>query len=89
MRIRKLCREKERLIKKTIKMNEREDYANWVPAAMMRTLWIADSALCAVTLLRFLMLKTKIPGIIGLIVTAAGLCMTFICKDAGLIYGVR
>ena len=30
---------------KTIKMNKQADYGNWVPAAMMKTLWVADAAL--------------------------------------------
>lgn len=59
-----------------MKMSNNANYGNWVPAAMMKTLWMATLALCAVTVLLFLCLNTPVPGIIGLIVSAAALCMT-------------
>ena len=59
-----------------IKMSREADYGNWVPAAMMKTLWSATAAMCVVTLLLFILLNNKVPGIIMLIVTVAALCMT-------------
>ena len=61
---------------KTLKMNSRADYGNWVPAAMMKTLWMATAALCIITILLFVFLKTPIPGIIAAIAAFLGLCMT-------------
>ena len=59
-----------------IKMSREADYGNWVPAAMMKTLWSATAAMCVVTLLLCILLNNKVPGIIMLIVTVAALCMT-------------
>ena len=30
---------------KTLQMNQKADYGNWVPAAMMKTLWTATAAI--------------------------------------------
>ena len=62
--------------KTSVQMSEKADYGNWVPAAMMKTLWCASAALGVGTLLLFLLFNSKIPGIILLIVTIMALCMT-------------
>ena len=59
-----------------MKMSSNANYGNWVPAAMMKMLWTATAVLCAVTVLLFLLVKSPVPGVIGLIITAAALCMT-------------
>ena len=61
---------------KTLQMNRKADYGNWVPAAMMKTLWIATAAIALVTVLLFALIKSSVPGIIGTLVTLAALCMT-------------
>ena len=33
---------------KTLQMNQKADYGNWVPAAMMKTLWMATAAIAIV-----------------------------------------
>ena len=57
-------------------MNEKADYGNWVPAAMMKTLWTATAAIALADVLLFVLLKSPVPGIIGAVVTLAALCMT-------------
>lgn len=59
-----------------IKMNEKADYGNWVPMAMMKMMWGTSIGLCVVTIALFALLNTKIPGVIALLVTLASLCMT-------------
>ena len=59
-----------------IKMNEKADYGNWVPMAMMKMMWGTSIGLCVVTIALFALLHTKIPGVIALLVTLASLCMT-------------
>lgn len=61
---------------KTLRMNEKADYGNWVPVAMMKTLWTATAAIALADVLLFVLLKSPIPGIIGAVVTLAALCMT-------------
>ena len=60
-----------------MKMSKEANYGNWVPAAMMKKLWIASSAFCVVTILLFLLVKNKVAGVVGLIVTIVAFCMTF------------
>ena len=43
--------------KTSVQMSEKADYGNWVPAAMMKTLWCASAALGVGTLLLFLLFK--------------------------------
>ena len=77
---------------KTLQMNRKADYGNWVPAAMMITLWTATAAIALVTVLMFVLIKSPVPGVIGIekqpfvpgFVTAP-----WMIKDAGLIYGIR
>ena len=57
-----------------MEMSKKADYGNWVPAAMMKMLWIAAGVLCAVTVLLFAQVKSPIPGIIALVLAAAVLC---------------
>ena len=59
-----------------MKMSKEANYGNWVPAAMMKKLWIASSAFCVVTILLFLLVKNKVAGVVGLIVTIVAFCMT-------------
>jgi len=59
-----------------MKMSKNADYGNWVPAAMMKMLWSATAVLTVVTALLLILLKTKIPGIILLVITLMALCMT-------------
>ena len=61
---------------KTLQMNREADYGNWVPAAMMKTLWTATAVMAFVTVLLFVLIKSPVPGIIGAVVTLAALCMT-------------
>lgn len=72
-----------------MKMSSKADYGNWVPAAMMKALWIADAALCAITLMLFLCLKSPLPGIIGSIVTVAALCMTLYMQRCRRLFDFR
>ena len=60
----------------TLQMNRKADYGNWVPAAMMKTLWAATAAIALVTVLMFVLIKSPVPGVIGIVVTLAALCMT-------------
>ena len=58
---------------KTLQMNQKADYGNWVPAAMMKTLWTATAAIAIVTVLMFVLIKSPVPGVIGIVVTLAAL----------------
>ena len=65
-------------------MNKNADYGNWVPAAMMGMLWGMTAGFAAITAVLLIFLKTKIPGIICVVITAAVLCMTVymqICRN--------
>ena len=65
-------------------MNKNADYGNWVPAAMMGMLWGMTAGFAAITAVLLIFLKTKIPGIICIVITAAVLCMTVymqICRN--------
>jgi len=57
-----------------MKMSGEADYGNWVPKALMRSLWTVAAALCAVTVLLFIIIKTPAAGIIGAAVTLAVFC---------------
>lgn len=57
-------------------MNKNADYGNWVPAAMMGMLWGMTAGFAVITAVLLIFLKTKIPGIICIVITAAALCMT-------------
>lgn len=46
----------------TIKMNDKADYGNWVPMAMMKMMWGTSIGLCILTIALFALLNTKIPG---------------------------
>ena len=61
---------------KTLQMNREADYGNWVPAAMMKTLWTATATIALITVLLFVLIKSPVPGVIGAVVTLAALCMT-------------
>ena len=65
---------------KTLQMNQKADYGNWVPAAMMKTLWTATAAIAIVTVLMFVLIKSPVPGIIGIVVTLAALLPSRICS---------
>ena len=43
-------------------MNEKADYGNWVPAAMMKTLWTATAAIALADVLLFVLLKYRYRG---------------------------
>ena len=60
----------------TLQMNRKADYGNWVPAAMIKTLWAATAAISLVSVLMFVLIKSPVPGFIGIVVTLAALCMT-------------
>ena len=65
-------------------MNKNADYGNWVPAAMMGMLWGMTAGFAVITAVLLIFLKTKIPGIICIVITAAVLCMTVymqICRN--------
>ena len=57
---------------KTLQMNQKADYGNWVPAAMMKTLWTATAAIAIVTVLMFVLIKSPVPGVIGIVVRKGG-----------------
>ena len=57
-------------------MSDHADYGNWVPAAMMKTLWSATAALYVTAVLLLLLVKTPVPGMIAAIAALAALCMT-------------
>lgn len=59
-----------------MKMSKEADYGNWVPTAMMKILWCATTVLIVATVLLLALLKTKIPGIVLLVITLMALCMT-------------
>ncbi len=59
-----------------MKMSKDANYGNWVPAALMKTLWTVTAVLCVATLLLFVLFKTPVPGIIGAVVVLVALCFT-------------
>ena len=59
-----------------MKMSKEADYGNWVPTAMMKILWCATTVPIVATVLLLALLKTKIPGIVLLVITLMALCMT-------------
>ena len=73
-----------------MKMSKDANYGNWVPAAMMKTLWGATAVLCSVTVALLILCRRQIwlsavPGIIGIVLTAAALCFTLYmqkCRNA-------
>ena len=72
-----------------MKMSENANYGNWVSAAMMKMLWTATAVLCAITVLLFVVMNVPIPGVIGLIVTAAALCMTLYMQRCRKLFDFR
>ncbi len=67
-----------------MEMNRKADYGNWVPLAMIRMQWIATCVIAVITVVLFIFLKTKIPGIIGTVIFLAALAMTVymqICRN--------
>ena len=59
-----------------IQMSKEADYGNWVPEALMKMLWGTICGLGVLTVLLFLLVKTKIPADVLTIVTIAALGMT-------------
>ena len=74
---------------KTLQMNRKADYGNWVPAAMMKTLWTATAAIAIVTVLMFVLIKSPVPGVIGTVVTLAALCMTLYMQRCRKLFDFR
>jgi len=74
---------------KTLQMNQKADYGNWVPAAMMKTLWTATAAIAIVTVLMFVLIKSPVPGVIGTVVTLAALCMTLYMQRCRKLFDFR
>ena len=74
---------------KTIQMSPKADYGNWVPAAMMRTLWIATAGIAFVDILLFVLIKTPVPGIILAIALLAALCMTIYMQRCRQLFDFR
>lgn len=58
-------------------MSKEANYGNWVPEALMKTLWTVTAALCAVTVLLFVFIKSPAAGIISAVITLAAFCFTF------------
>ena len=59
-----------------MEMNESADYGNWVPAGMMRLLWCLTVVAVVATVLMFVLLSSRVPGIIMIVVTLWSLGMT-------------
>lgn len=59
-----------------MEMNKNADYGNWVPAAMMKLLWCLTVVAVVATVLMFVLLSSRVPGIIMIVVTLWSLCMT-------------
>ena len=59
-----------------MEMSKNADYGNWVPAAMLKMMWMVSSILTVVAVLLIIFLTTKIPGIILLLIALAALGMT-------------
>ena len=76
-----------------MKMSEKTNYGNWVPEALMKSLWTLTAVLCAVTALLFIFIKTPSAGIIPNIENKASvpafIHTPWMVMDAGLIYGIR
>ncbi len=67
-----------------MKLSAKANYGNWVPANMMKMLYIATAAIIAVTVVLFIVLDSRLPGIIGAVVSLACVCMTAymqICRN--------
>ena len=69
-----------------MEMSKNADYGNWVPAAMMKMLWISTAAIIAVAVALLIFLPTKIPGIILLIVGVAALAMTIYMQRCRILF---
>lgn len=63
------------------------DYGNWVPAAMMKPLWIVIGVLCVLELLNLCFLKSVAVGIVLAAALAAGFDLHFV--HAGLPETIR
>ena len=59
-----------------MEMNESADYGTWVPAGMMRLLWCLTVVAVVATVLMFVLLSSRVPGIIMIVVTLWSLGMT-------------
>ncbi len=59
-----------------MKLSEKANYGNWVPAALMKTMWTVTAVLCAATVLLFVFMKTPAAGIIGAVIALASFCFT-------------
>ena len=59
-----------------MEMNESADYGNWVPAGMMRLLWCLTVVAVVASVLMFVLLSSRVPGIIMIVVTLWSLGMT-------------
>ena len=59
-----------------MEMNKNADYGNWVPSAMLKMMWIVTGTIIVISTVLLILLKTKIPGIILLVIALAALAMT-------------
>ncbi len=59
-----------------MEMNRNAEYGNWVPAAMLRMMWTVSCIITVAAVALLIFLRTKIPGIILLVVAFAALAMT-------------
>ncbi len=59
-----------------MEMNKNADYGNWVPAGILRMLWITIAVFAAITVILFVCPLSKIFGIIGFVITIIYLGMT-------------
>lgn len=67
-------------------MNRKADYGNWVPAAMMRMLWIATGIIGVIALGMLIYINNKIPGIIAAVIFLAALCMTIYMQRCRVLF---
>lgn len=71
---------------KIMEMNKNADYGNWVSSAMMKMLWIATLAIWIISALLLIFLRTKIPGIIVLLIASAALAMTIYMQRCRILF---
>ncbi|MBO6158206.1 MAG: hypothetical protein J6P72_02950 [Firmicutes bacterium] len=58
-------------------MSREANYGNWVPEALMKTMWTVTATLCAVTVLQFVFIKIPAAGIISAVISLAAFCFSF------------